>query len=165
MPTMNRQVVLKERPTGIPGPEHFEIVERPVPVPRDGQLLVPACLAGRSTQSLTHRPFSGRSRTVSCPSPTLPGRISPRRCNRLPRGRFRNRVGSGLFRGRRCVFRQYGRSDHRRGPASAARRWACGHLRHGVDFNLGSSAAGAKSRTASPGQTRQDARFPRRRLH
>ncbi len=40
MPTTNRQVALKARPTGIPGPEHFEIVERPVPEPRDGEVLV-----------------------------------------------------------------------------------------------------------------------------
>jgi NADPH-dependent curcumin reductase CurA len=37
---VNRQVVLKARPAGIPDTEHFEIVERPVPVPGDGQLLV-----------------------------------------------------------------------------------------------------------------------------
>jgi NADPH-dependent curcumin reductase CurA len=37
---VNRQVLLKTRPTGIPDREHFEIVERPVPVPGDGQVLV-----------------------------------------------------------------------------------------------------------------------------
>lgn len=37
---MNRQVRLKARPTGIPQAEHFEIVEAPVPQPRDGQVLV-----------------------------------------------------------------------------------------------------------------------------
>jgi NADPH-dependent curcumin reductase CurA len=37
---VNRQVLLKVRPTGIPDAEHFEIVERPVPVPGDGQVLV-----------------------------------------------------------------------------------------------------------------------------
>jgi NADPH-dependent curcumin reductase CurA len=37
---MNRQVRLKARPTGIPQAEHFEIVEAPVPQPREGQVLV-----------------------------------------------------------------------------------------------------------------------------
>jgi NADPH-dependent curcumin reductase CurA len=37
---VNRQVLLKARPAGIPDTEHFEIVERPVPVPGDGQVLV-----------------------------------------------------------------------------------------------------------------------------
>ena len=36
----NRQVRLKSRPSGIPQAEHFEIVEAPVPVPSDGQVLV-----------------------------------------------------------------------------------------------------------------------------
>jgi NADPH-dependent curcumin reductase len=36
----NRQVLLKSRPQGIPQAEHFEIVESPVPVPADGQVLV-----------------------------------------------------------------------------------------------------------------------------
>ncbi len=36
----NRQVRLKSRPSGIPRAEHFEIVEAPVPVPSDGQVLV-----------------------------------------------------------------------------------------------------------------------------
>jgi NADPH-dependent curcumin reductase CurA len=36
----NRQVRLKARPTGIPQASHFEIVEAPVPEPRDGQVLV-----------------------------------------------------------------------------------------------------------------------------
>ncbi len=37
---MNRQVRLKSRPAGIPGPEHFEIVEVPVPKLDNGQVLV-----------------------------------------------------------------------------------------------------------------------------
>jgi len=37
---LNRQVRLKSRPSGIPRAEHFEIVEAPVPVPSDGQVLV-----------------------------------------------------------------------------------------------------------------------------
>jgi len=36
----NRQVLLKSRPTGIPGAEHFEIVERPVPSLAEGEVLV-----------------------------------------------------------------------------------------------------------------------------
>ena len=36
----NRQVILKSRPSGIPGAEHFEIVEAPVPSLADGQVLV-----------------------------------------------------------------------------------------------------------------------------
>jgi NADPH-dependent curcumin reductase CurA len=37
---VNRQVRLKARPSGIPQPEHFEIVEAPVPEPAEGQILV-----------------------------------------------------------------------------------------------------------------------------
>ena len=41
MPTrINRQVRLKSRPSGIPQPEHFEIVEAPVPELADRQFLV-----------------------------------------------------------------------------------------------------------------------------
>ena len=37
---VNRQVLLKSRPDGIPQAGHFEIVETPVPVPGPGQVLV-----------------------------------------------------------------------------------------------------------------------------
>jgi NADPH-dependent curcumin reductase CurA len=37
---VNRQVVLKSRPTGIPQAEHFEIVERPLPHLAEGEVLV-----------------------------------------------------------------------------------------------------------------------------
>ena len=37
---VNRQVILKSRPSGIPQAEHFEIVQRRVPEPGPGQLLV-----------------------------------------------------------------------------------------------------------------------------
>jgi NADPH-dependent curcumin reductase CurA len=37
---VNRQVILKSRPAGIPQAEHFEIVQRRVPDPGPGQLLV-----------------------------------------------------------------------------------------------------------------------------
>lgn len=37
---VNRQVLLKSRPSGIPQAEHFEIVEAPVPTIADGQVLV-----------------------------------------------------------------------------------------------------------------------------
>ena len=36
----NRQVRLKSRPTGIPEADNFEIVEAPVPVLAEGQVLV-----------------------------------------------------------------------------------------------------------------------------
>jgi hypothetical protein len=36
---MNRQVLLRRRPVGAPTPDDFEIVERPIPGPGDGQLL------------------------------------------------------------------------------------------------------------------------------
>lgn len=39
-PVRNRQVRLRSRPSGIPQAEHFEIVDQPVPEPRDGQFLV-----------------------------------------------------------------------------------------------------------------------------
>ncbi|MBN9426612.1 MAG: NADP-dependent oxidoreductase [Burkholderiales bacterium] len=38
--TMNRQVLLKSRPVGIPEAGHFEIVERPLPEIADGELLI-----------------------------------------------------------------------------------------------------------------------------
>jgi NADPH-dependent curcumin reductase CurA len=37
---INRQYLLKARPQGMAGPEHFELVEAPVPALEDGQLLV-----------------------------------------------------------------------------------------------------------------------------
>jgi NADPH-dependent curcumin reductase CurA len=37
---VNRQVLLRARPDGIPQAEHFEIVERPLPALADGQVLV-----------------------------------------------------------------------------------------------------------------------------
>src|SRR5439155_21693297 len=37
---VNRQVLLKSRPTGMPAPDNFEVVERPVPEPGEGQVLV-----------------------------------------------------------------------------------------------------------------------------
>ena len=38
--TINRQVILKSRPAGIPQADNFAIVEAPVPAPAEGQLLV-----------------------------------------------------------------------------------------------------------------------------
>jgi NADPH-dependent curcumin reductase CurA len=38
--TANRQVILKARPTSIPGPENFETVETPIPAPGAGELLI-----------------------------------------------------------------------------------------------------------------------------
>lgn len=38
--TLNRQVLLKSRPEGIPEARHFEIVERPLPDPAEDQVLV-----------------------------------------------------------------------------------------------------------------------------
>jgi NADPH-dependent curcumin reductase CurA len=39
-PSLNRQIILTSRPTGVPQPSHFELVTRPVPQPRQGELLV-----------------------------------------------------------------------------------------------------------------------------
>ncbi|HSE04985.1 MAG TPA: NADP-dependent oxidoreductase, partial [Methylomirabilota bacterium] len=40
MPTaVNRQIVLRRRPVGMPKPDDFELVEAPVPAPRDGEIL------------------------------------------------------------------------------------------------------------------------------
>ena len=36
----NRMLMLKEYPSGAPGPEHFELVEAPIPEPGDGEVLV-----------------------------------------------------------------------------------------------------------------------------
>ncbi|MFM9970635.1 MAG: NADP-dependent oxidoreductase [Burkholderiales bacterium] len=40
MARINRQVLLKARPSGIPQAEHFEIVQRDVPAPAEGQILI-----------------------------------------------------------------------------------------------------------------------------
>jgi len=37
---LNRQVLLKRRPTGLPRPEDFEIADAPLPDPREGEVLV-----------------------------------------------------------------------------------------------------------------------------
>src|ERR1700675_2412647 len=37
---VNRQILLKSRPSGMPGIENFELVERPVPEPREGEVLM-----------------------------------------------------------------------------------------------------------------------------
>ncbi|MDD3446771.1 MAG: NADP-dependent oxidoreductase [Zavarzinia sp.] len=39
-PTDNRQILLAHRPKGVPKPEHFTLAETPLPIPRDGEILV-----------------------------------------------------------------------------------------------------------------------------
>jgi hypothetical protein len=40
MPTSpNRQIVLRSRPVGMPKPGDFELIESPVPAPKDGEVL------------------------------------------------------------------------------------------------------------------------------
>jgi NADPH-dependent curcumin reductase CurA len=36
---VNRQILLKSRPSGLPMPENFELVERPLPEPKEGEVL------------------------------------------------------------------------------------------------------------------------------
>ena len=38
--TVNRQILLVEKPTGKLGPEHFRLTKGTVPVPKDGEALV-----------------------------------------------------------------------------------------------------------------------------
>src|ERR1700738_2372363 len=38
--TVNRQVLLVEKPTGKLGPEHFKLAQAPIPQPGDGEVLV-----------------------------------------------------------------------------------------------------------------------------
>src|ERR1700709_1510490 len=40
--TVNRQILLVEKPTGRLGPEHFKMAEGPIPEPKDGEVLVRA---------------------------------------------------------------------------------------------------------------------------
>ena len=40
VPNTNRAFVLREYPTGAPGPEHFELVKTPVPEPGPGEVLI-----------------------------------------------------------------------------------------------------------------------------
>jgi NADPH-dependent curcumin reductase CurA len=37
---INRQILLKSRPAGAPGPDNFELVQRPAPKPGDGEVLM-----------------------------------------------------------------------------------------------------------------------------
>ena len=40
MPTpVNRQIVLRSRPVGMPKPGDFDLVESPLPAPKDGEIL------------------------------------------------------------------------------------------------------------------------------
>ena len=40
MPTsINRQIVLRSRPVGMPKPGDFDLVESPLPGPKDGEIL------------------------------------------------------------------------------------------------------------------------------
>src|SRR5262244_187025 len=36
----NRQILLKSRPEGAPGLDNFELVQRPIPEPREGEVLM-----------------------------------------------------------------------------------------------------------------------------
>src|SRR6266478_1963925 len=38
--TVNRQILLKSRPSGAPSAENFELVERPIPQPGEGEVLM-----------------------------------------------------------------------------------------------------------------------------
>src|SRR5262249_1445235 len=38
--TVNRQILLKSRPTGAPSLENFELAERPIPEPGEGDVLM-----------------------------------------------------------------------------------------------------------------------------
>jgi NADPH-dependent curcumin reductase CurA len=40
MATLNQQLTVKAWPQGLPGPEHFELVEAPMPTPGDAQVLI-----------------------------------------------------------------------------------------------------------------------------
>ena len=40
--TVNRQILLVEKPTGKLGPEHFKMVNGKMPDPKDGEVLVNA---------------------------------------------------------------------------------------------------------------------------
>jgi NADPH-dependent curcumin reductase CurA len=37
--SVNRQIVLRRRPVGMPTPGDFELVESPLPAPKDGEIL------------------------------------------------------------------------------------------------------------------------------
>ena len=46
MSEINRQWLLKERPEGMIGAEHFELVESPMPQPGPGEVLVKTLMLG-----------------------------------------------------------------------------------------------------------------------
>ena len=64
MPEMNRQVLLKRRPNGMPVPDDFAIVEGPLSEPDDGQVLLrastcrstPTCGGGSAVSAPMRRP-------------------------------------------------------------------------------------------------------------
>ena len=37
--SVNRQIVLRSRPVGMPRPADFDLVESPLPAPKDGEIL------------------------------------------------------------------------------------------------------------------------------
>ncbi len=67
---VQRSVVLKKRPTGEPGPEHFEVISAPVPQPGAGQVLT-------RTIWLSIDPYMrGRLREVQTyAAPIMPGEV------------------------------------------------------------------------------------------
>ena len=67
MPTpVNRQIVLRSRPVGMPKPGDFDLVESPLPAPKDGEILsrtitfrsTPTCAAASAAASRTRRGWS-----------------------------------------------------------------------------------------------------------
>ena len=62
--TVNRQITLANRPHGDPGPEHFRLVETPVPAPGPGEMLL-------KTQWLSLDPYM-RGRMSDAPSYAKP---------------------------------------------------------------------------------------------
>ena len=60
MPEMNRQVLLKRRPNGMPVPDDFVIVEGPLSEPDDGQVLLRGIY-------LSLDPYMGGGSAVSAP--------------------------------------------------------------------------------------------------
>jgi NADPH-dependent curcumin reductase CurA len=56
--TVNRQILLVEKPTGKLGPEHFKLAKGTIPEPKDGEALV-------------------RTRYIRSTPPTAPGCMAP----------------------------------------------------------------------------------------
>ena len=152
MPTsVNRQIVLRRRPVGMPKPGDFDLVESPLPAPKDGEILTRTIylsldpymrgrISGAKLVRAVGRAGAGdrgrhrrRGARVEAPGPRDGRHRAGLRRLAIPRGghgrggaQARSEAGAGLHRAGRA---RHARHDRLRGPArhrpaeARARRW------------------------------------------